>query len=222
MWGSLISTRKKQGGTIKEESISFERYKELMTESRTFIGSANRLKEINKRIKEIEPKLAKYKKEIVDRFNRLTKMDQSQEFQTKYKTEELKYRTLRGDLVRSKNEGYIADALYINKIHYEYEMILPGLDIHPDFYIRDNIRGIPIIWEHFGLMSSVEYVKTYIRKLETYRLYGFIPGYNLICTYECTDDNKATNVYFDSMKAREIVSEWFLPEGVLSKQKNAA
>lgn len=57
--------------------------------------------------------------------------------------------TLKGELVRSVDERYIADFLYIHGIRYEYEKKyeLASYDYYPDFYLTDYA----IYLEHFAV-----------------------------------------------------------------------
>ena len=100
--------------------------------------------------------------------------------------ENLKVKTLRGDNVRSKSEAMIADALFRAGIPYRYEcrLLLGGSMIYPDFTIKDPYTGEVIIWEHFGLMDSMEYIQSFSWKMKTYAEHGYIPNRNLIMTFE--------------------------------------
>ncbi len=62
-------------------------------------------------------------------------------------------KTLRGEYVRSIDERYIADYLYLQDINYEYERRYPNFsgDYFPDFYLSD--QGIYL--EHFALTSQM-------------------------------------------------------------------
>jgi DNA helicase-4 len=61
-------------------------------------------------------------------------------------------KTLKGDYVRSLDERYIADFLYLNNIQYEYEKKYPNCHerYFPDFYLSDY----DIYWEHFAITSK--------------------------------------------------------------------
>lgn len=89
-----------------------------------------------------------------------------------------------GIRVKSKTEKDILERLHLNGIEFRYEQVhyFGPIRIAPDFTIRkgDEI----IIWEHFGKMDDPRYVNTFRRKLETYIQNGFIPGKNLIITFE--------------------------------------
>ncbi|MGE3609603.1 MAG: UvrD-helicase domain-containing protein [Bacteriovoracaceae bacterium] len=63
-------------------------------------------------------------------------------------------KTLKGEYVRSVDERYIADYLYLQDINYEYERRYPHSngDYYPDFYLVD--QGIYL--EHFALTSEMK------------------------------------------------------------------
>ncbi len=110
---------------------------------------------------------------------------QSKKFICK-ETDDASFKTLRGDLVRSKTELIIADKLYIAQIPYHYEVTMQssiGL-LYPDFYILNKRTRKTYIWEHFGKMDDPEYCKKTLLKLEAYEQKGFILGKNLIATFE--------------------------------------
>lgn len=102
-----------------------------------------------------------------------------------YRTEHLKYQTLKGHLVRSKSERFIADTLFRLKIPYRYEfpLSLEGYKLHPDFTILKP-DGKYILWEHFGLLDNEDYLKNTMNKIKLYKSAGFSQHTNLICTTE--------------------------------------
>lgn len=75
---------------------------------------------------------------------------------TKY-PEQLIYKSLSGNLVRSKSEAIIDMFLYMNKIPYRYECSLQLGDtiIYPDFTIRHPQTGKLFYWEHFGYIYYI-------------------------------------------------------------------
>lgn len=100
--------------------------------------------------------------------------------------EQLIHKTLSGNLVRSKSEMIIADALYTHKIPFRYEnsLYLNPQMISPDFTILHPDTGKIYFWEHFGLMDDVSYRKSTASKLNSYISNGIIPSIQLITTYE--------------------------------------
>lgn len=102
-----------------------------------------------------------------------------------YRPEHLKYQTLKGHLVRSKSERFIADTLFRLKIPYRYEfpLSIEGYKLHPDFTILKP-DGNYILWEHFGLLNNEDYLKNAMNKVKLYKSAGFSQHTNLICTTE--------------------------------------
>lgn len=102
-----------------------------------------------------------------------------------YYPEQLKYRTTKGRMVRSKSERTIANMLEKYEIPYRYEpeMVFDGKTIYPDFVLM-RADGTLIIWEHFGLMDQNDYQMSALQKQERYRRAGYHQHTNLICTYE--------------------------------------
>ncbi len=104
----------------------------------------------------------------------------------------------KGDIVRSKSEALIANALYESGIPYRYEcnLELSGYTIHPDFTIKKCDNNEIIIWEHFGKIDQQKYFNRMIWKLERYIENGYIPGKKLIITWE----TKATPLSIDEVR----------------------
>lgn len=95
-----------------------------------------------------------------------------------------------GFKVRSKSECLIADALFDRRIPFRYEQIhrVGGIKLSPDFTILSprDCQNV-ILWEHFGLMDDNRYANSMRAKLGTYLEAGFVPGKNLIMTFEGKD-----------------------------------
>lgn len=97
------------------------------------------------------------------------------------------FETKRGELVRSKSEVLIADALYAAGIPYHYEKPMKSRKmgtIHPDFTILDVKQRKEIIWEHLGKMDDFDYRGDAFYRLHCYEEDGFYIGDNLILTFE--------------------------------------
>ena len=94
--------------------------------------------------------------------------------------------TIRGEMVRSKSEANIADGLLAEGIAYRYEnkLVLDGVELYPDFTLKSRKNQRLIIWEHFGKIDDPKYVEKTSRKLKLYFNNGYIPGVNLIMTFE--------------------------------------
>ncbi|MBQ9031229.1 MAG: hypothetical protein IJ106_07225 [Parasporobacterium sp.] len=97
------------------------------------------------------------------------------------------YPTLKGDLVKSKAEKEIADALFLANIPYRYECAVSFNNgrtfYYPDFLIMNPKNGDLYIWEHFGMEDLSYYIKRNAGKIHDYFENGYRPGKNLICTY---------------------------------------
>lgn len=97
----------------------------------------------------------------------------------------LVHRTIAGDLVRSKSEVIIANALHYAGVDYEYERVLRSAhqgDMVPDFTI-DVPSGV-ILWEHFGMFDDPRYRAACNAKLERFAALGFVRGHDLFITVE--------------------------------------
>lgn len=118
--------------------------------------------------------------------------------------DKLIHRTVRGELVRSKSEVIIANALYYHKLDYVYEpeLILKGKVYRPDFKIEDADTGDVCYWEHCGMMNDPKYKKRWENKKIFYKKNGIEEGKNLIITY---DENGSLN----SQKLEEIIKAMF-------------
>ena len=109
------------------------------------------------------------------------------------------YTTNKGERVRSKSEVLIANALAHQKIPYRYEYPLTlhqnhtyrtsqntttTTTLYPDFFCLNLRTRQEIIWEHFGLMDSPEYLHNTVSKLKLYAQNKILPGKKLIITME--------------------------------------
>lgn len=120
--------------------------------------------------------------------------------------ERLIYKSISGNVVRSKSEMMIDMLLFQHKIPFRYECALTFGDavVYPDFTIRHPITGKIFYWEHFGLMDKPEYAANATCKIRTYTENGILPGINLITTYE-TQDNP-----LDSEWVEKLIEHYFL------------
>ena len=114
------------------------------------------------------------------------------------------HRTARGELVRSKSEVIIANALYYHNLDYVYEpeLMLEGKIYRPDFKIEEADTGDVWYWEHCGMMDDPKYKKRWEKKKTFYKKNGIEEGKNLIVTY---DEDGSLN----SQKLEEIIKEIF-------------
>ncbi len=120
-------------------------------------------------------------------------------------SESLTIRAADGRFVRSKSEALIISCLQMKKIAYRYEEAVStnrGI-IHPDFTIRHPLTDELYYWEHFGMMDKQSYADSAFRKMQLYCEEGYIPGIQLIMTFETggkplspSDVNQILELYF--------------------------
>ena len=111
------------------------------------------------------------------------------------------YTTIRGELVRSKSEVLIADALARHNIPYRYEFPLElrratgGIaTLHPDFLCLNVRTRTEFYWEHFGSMDDPSYSNNAAGKLRLFAENGILAGRNLIITMETQNEPLSTTV----------------------------
>ena len=125
-------------------------------------------------------------------------------------------RTLRGEMVRSKAEAMIANAIFQHGIAYRYEstlylgdslvypdflMIRPGVPVpEPEHRFTERDRNRIIIVEHNGLMDKQGYRGHVKYKIGQYYDHGFIPSRNLIMTYETSEDPFDLNYFIHELE----------------------
>lgn len=141
--------------------------------------------------KSIEDK-KKYKHELLDYFVYLLEENRDSQHlhqeiarylgMDKYQLKRI-YKTVDGNMVRSKSEVIICNLLSDNGIKYDYEKLLTCPDgnvMNPDFTIHlDN--GEILYWEHVGMLGNEKYDTDWIHKLRLYN--EFYPD-QLLKTYE--------------------------------------
>lgn len=96
------------------------------------------------------------------------------------------YLTAKGELVRSKSEKIIADALFMHGIPYQYEspLELGHRIVYPDFVVLNLRKRKTVYWEHLGLVSDIEYAPKNFIKLQDYEKSGYLLGRDFIVTME--------------------------------------
>ena len=116
------------------------------------------------------------------------------------------HKTAKGELVQSKSEVSIANAMYYQGIDYEYEkpISIEGRIKFPDFTIEDGDTGIIWYWEHCGVMTDPHYKKRWEDKKAFYAKNGIVEGKNLIVTYDNDDGG------IDTELIDKIIKETFL------------
>ena len=145
--------------------------------------------------------------DIARRFTNLFEKPDIVEHQKKFYEAGLIHKTARGELVRSKSEVIVADALFDNNIPYEYEKELALVDDgikSPDFTIRDAESGATFYWEHCGMINNDEYRRRWERKCAVYRKHGIVEGNNLIVSYD------SDNGSIDSQEIRSLIKKYLL------------
>lgn len=115
--------------------------------------------------------------------------------------------TARGEQVRSKSEVIIADTLTRHNIpyRYEYPLELKNGDIyHPDFLCLNVRTRKEFLWEHFGMMDSLEYTSKTVSKLKTFNENNIHPGKNLIITMETAE------IQLSSRQVENLIKEYLI------------
>lgn len=99
------------------------------------------------------------------------------EIEGRFFEENLIHRTTRGEMVRSKSEVIIANALAKENVEYSYEQALTieGVTKYPDFTIEDMETGVTYYWEHCGMLHVPSYRRRWETKLDWYRSHGILP-----------------------------------------------
>ena len=114
--------------------------------------------------------------------------------------------TVEGELVQSKSEAIVANALHYNKVKYKYEqpLTLGNKTILPDFTIKDPDTGEVWYWEHCGMMSNKNYVERWRKKEKLYAEHGITQDTNLIVTEEYKGEG------LDTQKIDALIKEKFM------------
>ena len=131
-------------------------------------------------------------------------------------SDNLRYETEQGELVRSKSEVIIANILFQHRedILYKYErplqIIVNGKEktIYPDFTILNLHTGKMIYWEHAGLLDDPFYAGEFVRKINGYIANDLLPGRDMLLTFE-TQSNA-----LDIGMVKKMVSEMVEIEAV--------
>lgn len=148
--------------------------------------------------KEIRKKLEKENDYIVSKYRGIPRPSQNPGYGMT-----LHHKSARGELMRSKSEVIIANALHSFKIDYCYEWEVKTF--YPDFIIPVSIQGRPIYWEHCGMMDDENYARHWYYKKTEYEKRGITENDNLIVTF---DGPKGV---IDSQQIDRIIKKWFLP-----------
>lgn len=123
-----------------------------------------------------------------------------------YHPENLRTVDLYGKKRRSNPEIYIASRLDHYGLTYRHDCPtgIPGLYRIPDFQIL-RPRDLKVIyWEHFGMMSDMEYRIDYRQKMDEYESHGIVPWDNLITTFN------TANGGIDAHKIEAAIRGWLI------------
>ena len=103
--------------------------------------------------------------------------------------EEGKYKTNRGEYVRSKSEKIIADTLDRYNVPYQYEPLLElgHSTVYPDFAVLNVRTRQTFYWEHLGIISDMDYATKNLKKIQKYEMNGYSLGLKLIITIESAE-----------------------------------
>lgn len=117
------------------------------------------------------------------------------------------YHTDMGEIVRSKSELNIANALHKYGIPYRYECPLKlknGETIYPDFTILNKATRNNVYWEHRGMMDDRAYAKHAVQRIKDYEKSNIWLGSNLIITEETSTTTLGT------MEIEAIIKNYFM------------
>ncbi len=112
-----------------------------------------------------------------------------------------------GVRVRSKSELLIADALEQRGVPYRYEFPLclrKAGNVRPDFTCLNVRTRSEFIWEHFGMLDNIAYANRNVTKLQSYAQDGYIPGKNMIITFE------TSQCPVSSVTIRKMIEEYLI------------
>lgn len=104
-----------------------------------------------------------------------------------YKPEEKTCDTNRGDKVRTKSEGFLANMFYDLGIPYRYEegiRMSSGNMRYPDFTLLKVKTKEEFYFEHLGRLDLSSYRADNFIKMDEYRASGIYLGKNLLVSYE--------------------------------------
>ena len=145
-------------------------------------------------------KLVEERRKLIHPISMSTKMKIEQWHNEEYDTnqkyaEGLIFETENGEMVRSKSEMIIANALlHSSHILYKYERPIE-IFIHgkasvfyPDFTTLNIDTGEQKYWEHAGRMDDPNYANDFVKKINIYAENNIVLGKDLIVTYETRDN----------------------------------
>ena len=148
------------------------------------------------KIKLLFEKMPKAKKQFIEPFEVDDETYKNWWMKQSYSPQEISeeiypFYTDNGEHVRSKSEVIIANKLQSLGVPYFYEApvkIVGNRIFHPDFKILKLKTRETIYLEHCGMMLNPEYVSEFLVRRDLYIRSGFIPGKNLIYTFESSEN----------------------------------
>lgn len=120
--------------------------------------------------------------------------------------EQLKHRTIKGEMVRSKSEMNIANILFLRGIPYRYEEYtkVGAMVFHPDFKVLVKSTKEIKILEHFGMIGKPDYLENCVWRFKAYISEGFRPWKDIFFTYDFQDGG------IDSQTIDWIITNFFV------------
>ena len=123
-------------------------------------------------------------------------------------------RTLDGTMVKTKSEMIISNMLYQYSLVNVYELPIAldyGPPLYPDFTILSpSDMQTEIIIEHIGRLDKRDYRDDFAWKLFRYMRKGYMPGSNLILTFDDLDGN------LDSIPIMQVITDLCRTESLYS------
>ena len=131
-----------------------------------------------------------------------------------FRPEDLIHHTDKGDMVRSKNEQYVANYFFKRHVPYRYEcrMELKGGRIirHADFTVMNPFSGEIFIIEVAGKLDDKNYSDNFCTRINEYAQNGLHIGINLfviMCTEDVPIDPAVLDGLIDNVLLAERISE---------------
>lgn len=183
-----------ENGKMKERYLSLQKDSEiveaLIKKQEKTLRTKKEIIFLDKCLKRLLP----VAQQIKDNFSLPMEQFVPQASQKSDKREYLSILTERGEMVRSKSERFIADALYKYNLDYRYEqrLNLKGYVFHPDFTVISPLNGRTYYIEHLGL-SDPNYIADWINRKAIYKEHNIVEANNLIVTTEA-DKNRFSEI----------------------------
>lgn len=203
-----LTVHKAQGSEFKKVILVLNEPCKLLSKELLYTALTRQIEKLvilyNKDAFDLRTYASQKYSDIARRFSCLFHVPSIVKLNDKYYEENLIHRTENGEMVRSKSEVIIANALKSRGIQYEYEkeLVFDGVRKIPDFTIEDNETGETFYWEHCGMLDDVKYRERWENKKRFYSQHGIIEGENLIVSEE-------KNGAIDSAEIAKIIEKYF-------------